>query len=82
MSEPNGMLSFLAGHPMHHGSGGAKPATGPRVSQAQAEINEIYKAYPPGSAGYRTAAVQKRIQHLMERIHGTGVIVGTGGRTV
>jgi hypothetical protein len=75
------MLTFLAGHPIHHGAGGVKHSTGLGVSSAQAELNEIYKATPPGTAGYKTAAVQERVQQLMNKIHGTGSIVGQGGRT-
>jgi hypothetical protein len=74
----NRMLSSLAGHPVYHGTG---LAAGLGVSPAQAELNEIYKTTPPGTAGYKTAAVQKRVQQLQERIHGTGSIVGNNGRT-
>ena len=48
---------------------------------AQTELNKIYAETPPGSAGYRTNAVQNRVRQLNEAIHGTGNIVGTGGRT-
>jgi hypothetical protein len=50
-------------------------------SAAQAELNKIYKETPPGSEGYRANAVQNRVRQLNEAIHGTGNIVGTGGRT-
>jgi hypothetical protein len=79
--KPHKMLTFLAGHPIHHGTEGADRGPGLGVSAAQAELNEIYKATPPGTAGYKEAAVQKRVHQLMERIHGTGSIVGTDGRT-
>jgi hypothetical protein len=49
-------------------------------SAAQAELNKIYKETPPGSAGYRTNAVQNRVRQLNEMIHGDGPAVGQGGR--
>ena len=76
----NRMLSSLAGHPVYHGTGVGKGST-LNVSPAQAELNQIYADTPPGTAGYKTAAVQKRVQQLQERIHGTGSIVGNNGRT-
>ena len=48
---------------------------------AQTELNKIFEDTPPGSAGYRTNAVQNRVRQLNEAIHGNGNIVGTGGRT-
>jgi hypothetical protein len=50
-------------------------------SAAQAELNKIYKETPPGSAGYKTKAVQDRVRQLNESIHGDGPAVGQGGRT-
>lgn len=81
MSGYNRMLSSLAGHPVYHGTGVGNGSTGLSVSPAQAELNQIYADTPPGTAGYKTAAVQKRVQLLQERIHGTGSIVGNNGRT-
>ena len=74
----NRMLSSLAGHPVHDGTG---PGTPLRPTAAQAELNALYEQTPPGSQGYRTAAVQRRVQQLQEGIHGTGSIVGNNGRT-
>jgi hypothetical protein len=50
-------------------------------SAAQTELNEIYKKNPPGTEGYKAKAVQARVQQLQESIHGTGNIIGQGGRT-
>ena len=57
----NRMLSSLAGHPVYDSDGLAEPATGLRVSPAQAELNQIYADTPPGTAGYKTKAVQERM---------------------
>lgn len=48
----------------------------------QAELNQIYAATPPGTAGYAKPEVQKRVTEIMESLHGTGNIVGVGGRSV
>ena len=76
--KPNGMLTMLAGHPIHHGTGPGAPLP---PSAAQRELDKIYADTPPGTAGYKAKAVQQRVQQLTERIHGTGSIVGTNGRT-
>jgi hypothetical protein len=80
MSKTGRMMTFLAGHPLHQGTGGGEP-TRRKVNPAQAELDEIFKATPPGSAGYRTSAVQNRVRQLNEFIHGNEPAIGTGGRT-
>jgi hypothetical protein len=47
----------------------------------QSELNEIMTKNPPGSTGYRDAAVQKRIGEINEALHGNGGIVGVAGRS-
>lgn len=47
---------------------------------AQAELDEIYEKYPPGTDGYKSQKVQKRIQELMTKIHGDKPIVGAAVR--
>jgi hypothetical protein len=50
-------------------------------SSLQSELNEIMTKNPPGSTGYRDAAVQKRIGEINEALHGNGGIVGVAGRS-
>ncbi|MFK4647216.1 hypothetical protein ABIF96_005790 [Bradyrhizobium ottawaense] len=50
-------------------------------SSLQSELNEIMTKNPPGSVGYRDAAVQKRIGEINEALHGNGGIVGVAGRS-
>lgn len=77
----NRMLSSLAGgHPVHDGDGLSERPTH-EMSRAQAELDQIYKDTPPGTAGYKTAAVQNRIRQLTTNIHGSEPAVGTEGRT-
>jgi len=47
----------------------------------QSELDKIMAATPPGTAAYAKPAVQKRVTEIMETLHGTGNIVGQGGRT-
>lgn len=47
----------------------------------QSELNEIMSKNPPGSTGYREAAVQKRIGEINEALYGNGGIVGVAGRS-
>jgi hypothetical protein len=47
----------------------------------QSELNKIMEATPPGTAAYAKPSVQKRVTEIMETLHGTGNIVGRGGRT-
>jgi uncharacterized protein YukE len=48
-------------------------------SAAQAELNDLYAKNPPGTEAYKKVA--GRIMALNEQIHGTGNIIGQGGRT-
>ena len=73
----NRMLSSLAGHPVHDGTG---LAVGLRGNSAKAELAQIRRDNPVGSAGYRRPEVQKRIMEINEQLF-PGKIVGTGGRT-
>lgn len=50
-------------------------------SSIQSELNEIYNKTPPGTPGYRDAAVQRRVAELNEALHGRGDIVGQSGRS-
>jgi hypothetical protein len=47
---------------------------------AREELRELLNQNPPGTAAYRTKAVQQRVEALSRAIAGTGAPVGKGGR--
>jgi hypothetical protein len=53
----------------------------PRASSAQEELHQIMSDHPPGSDGYKSPSVQRRVEALSRQIAGSGSAVGTGGRT-
>ncbi len=61
----------------------------PRISSArpsskraaQQELDELYRANPPGTDKYKDPKVQRRIGQLASMIGGDDSIVGQGGRT-
>jgi hypothetical protein len=58
----------------------ASPPVTPRGGTAQTELDQILNDNPPGSASYKSRAVQNRVEVLSRMIRGSGSIVGQGGR--
>jgi hypothetical protein len=52
----------------------------PRGGTAQQELDSILNDNPPGSASYKSKAVQNRVEVLSRMIAGNGSIVGKAGR--
>jgi hypothetical protein len=65
----NNMLTFLAGHPIHHRGGTTK--------ELNDELAQLRRDNPVGTPKYAQPAVQKRIMEINEFLHGNG----QGGRT-
>jgi hypothetical protein len=43
---------------------------------AQERIDQIYEQTPPGSDGYKSKAVQRELQQLFEKVHGSTPVAG------
>ncbi len=54
------------------------PVGSDQRTSLQTELSQIMRDAPPGSAGYRDAAVQKRVFEINEALHGSGNAVGQG----
>jgi hypothetical protein len=49
--------------------------------EARGELNALLESHPPGSPGYSTPSVSRRISDLYRMLAGTDSVVGRGGRT-
>ena len=72
-SRPSPAVAPPRGTPSFGGNRGSE--------ETQNELNELYRANPPGSPSYKNVHVQNRIRHLNEILAGSGSPVGIGGRT-
>lgn len=76
------MIRFLATLGKRMGEDGVIGMTSESERQTiQQRIDEIYEKHPPGTAEYKSPAVQKELAGLFEKLEGNDAVVGANGRT-